>query len=79
MNPRFRVPSRPYLQQNFLDMVFSDCTPNKLFRNREAGLTFATFTERMFNKLKSFFKLSAGKLQFRFVPYESYIITKILG
>ena len=60
------------------DMDFSDCTPNKLFQNREAGLPFATFTERMFNKWKSF-KLSAGKLQFRFVPYESYIMTEILG
>ena len=26
MNPRFRVPSRPYLQQNYLDTGFESCT-----------------------------------------------------
>ena len=40
-------------------MDFSDCTPNKLFRDNDSGLPFLAFTERMFKKWLSF-KLSAA-------------------
>ena len=41
------------------DMDFSECIPNKLFLNREAGIPFLAFSERMFRKCKTF-QLSAA-------------------
>ena len=40
-------------------MDFSECIPNKLFLNREAGIPFLAFSERMFRKCKTF-QLSAA-------------------
>ena len=38
---------------------FDECTPNKLFKNRESGLPFPVFSERMCEKWKMF-EISAG-------------------
>ena len=40
-------------------MSFDECTPNKIFKNRESGLPFPVFSERMYEKWKMF-KISAG-------------------
>ena len=41
------------------DMHFSECTPNKPFKEKESGLPFPVFTEHMFKKWKTF-KLSVA-------------------
>ena len=41
------------------EVEFSDCVPNKLFKEKDSDLGFAVFSQRMFNKWKTF-KLSAG-------------------
>ena len=41
------------------EMEFSDCVPNKLFKEKDSDVGFAVFSQHMFNKWKTF-KLSAG-------------------
>ena len=41
------------------EMEFTDCIPNKLFRNRASGLPFAVFSQVLFQKWTTF-KLSSG-------------------
>ena len=41
------------------EILFDDCIPNKLFKNRESGLPFPVFSERMYEKWEMF-KISAG-------------------
>ena len=47
----------------YSEMDCCDCVPNPLFLNRQAGLSFLAFLERMFKKCKTF-KLSAGVSMF---------------